>query len=201
MMRGSTNSETNLSLLKRLKLEPTDQRAWQEFVARYGTKIFGWCRYWRLQEADAADVTQTVLSKIAQNIGKFDREIGSFRAWLKTIAHHAWYDLVNSRQHKMVKGGETLAHRLDSEEARDDLARQLEAAWDEELLHLASDRVRLRVHPNTWRAFELTGIEGVAGQRVADELKMSLPSVYKAKSNVMKMLQEEVRGLEQTEFA
>jgi len=200
-MERPANSETSLSLLKRLKLEPKDQRAWQQFVERYGAKILRWGRYWGLQEADAADMTQTVLVKMAQHIGKFDREVGSFRAWLKTIAHHAWYDLINSRQHKVAKGGETLARRLDSEEARDDLTRQLEAAWDEELLQLASDRVRLRVHPNTWRAFELTGIEGVAGRQVANDLKMNLPSVYKAKSNVTKMLQAEVRSPEQTEFA
>jgi len=196
-----SDSETSLSLLKRLKLQPTDERAWHDFAERYGRKILGWCRYWGLQDADAADVTQTVLLKMAKNIGKFDKRIGSFRGWLKTISHHAWYDLINSRQHKVAKGGETLAQRLESEEARDDLARQLEAAWDQELMQLASDRVRLRVHPKTWKAFELTAIEAVPGQTAADQLEMNVPAIYKAKSNVMKMLQDEAQSLERTEFA
>ena len=199
-MRDPAESVTSLSLLNRLKLRPTDEMAWQDFVGRYGGKVLGWCRYWGLQDADAADVTQAVLVRMVRNIGKFDKRVGSFRAWLKTIAHHAWYDLINSRQHKVRKGGETLERRLESEKARDDLARQLESAWDQELLQLASDRVRLRVRPKTWSAFEQTAIQGVAGQDVADELGMNLPAVYKARSNVTKLLQEEIQSLEDTEF-
>lgn len=199
-MQIPAEPETDLSLLKKLKVRPTDEVAWREFVERYGERILGWCRYWGLQDADAADVTQAVLVKMVRHIGTFDKEVGSFRAWLKTVSHHAWYDLINTRQHKLAKGGDTLARRLDSEEARDDLARELEAAWDQELLQLASDRVRLRVHPNTWSAFERTAIRGVAGQEVADELGMNLPAVYKARSNVTKLLQEEIQSLERTEF-
>ena len=196
-MEHPANSETSLSLLKRLRVQPTDEVAWRQFAERYGKQILGWCRRWGLQDADAADVTQTVLLKMAKNIGQFDKQVGSFRGWLKTISHHAWYDLVNSRQHQVAKAGE----RLESEEARDDLTRQLEAAWDQELMQLASDRVRLRVHPKTWKVFELTAIEGVPGQTVADQLEMNLPAIYKAKSNVMKMLQDEAQSLERTEFA
>ena len=196
-MEHPANSETSLSLLKRLRVQPTDEVAWQQFAERYGKQILGWCRRWGLQDADAADVTQTVLLKMAKNIGQFDKQLGSFRGWLKTISHHAWHDLVNSRQHQVAKAGE----RLESQEARDDLTRQLEAAWDQELMQLASDRVRLRVHPKTWKAFELTAIEDVSGQTVADQLEMNLPAIYKAKSNVMKMLQDEAQSLERTEFA
>ena len=199
-MQVPGNPETDLSLLKKLRMRPTDEVAWREFVERYGEKILAWCRNWGLQDADAADVTQVVLVKMVKSIGKFDKQVGSFRAWLKTISHHAWYDLIKTRQYKVVKGGETLSRRLQSEEARDDLGRQIEAAWDQELLQLASDRVRLRVHPNTWSAFDRTAIQGVAGQDVADELGMNLPAVYKARSNVTKLLQEEIQSLEKTEF-
>ena len=57
-MRVPADPETDLSLLKKLKVRPTDDVAWHEFVARYGEKILGWCRSWGLQDADAADVTQ-----------------------------------------------------------------------------------------------------------------------------------------------
>ncbi len=74
-MRDPAESETSLSLLKKLKLSPTDDGAWRDFVERYGGKIIGWCRYWGLQDADASDVTQTVLLKMAKNIGEFDKFI------------------------------------------------------------------------------------------------------------------------------
>jgi RNA polymerase sigma factor (sigma-70 family) len=200
-MTDSPSAETNLSLLKRLKLRPADESAWEEFVDRYGKRVVGWCRYWGLQDADAADVTQSVLIKISTNIGKFDKQRGSFRGWLKTIAHHAWYDLINSHAHRIAKGGEALEDRLLSEAARDDLAEKIEEAWEQELMQLATERVRLRVHPKTWQAFELIATEDVPVRQVADRLAMQIPSVYKAKSNVVKMLQAEVRDLEQSEFA
>ena len=79
-MPDPTSAKTSISLLKRLELRPTDEVAWEEFVDRYGRRIVGWCRFWGLQDSDAADVTQTVLLKISANIGNFDPARGSFRA-------------------------------------------------------------------------------------------------------------------------
>ena len=50
---------------------PSDQAAWEEFVDRYGAKIYSWCRAWRLQDADAQDVTQAVLTKLAVQLRRF----------------------------------------------------------------------------------------------------------------------------------
>lgn len=195
-------SVTSLTLLKRLKVQPNDEQAWKDFVQRYGSRVLVWCRQWGLQESDAADVCQTVLLKLAKEMRNFERKPdGSFRAWLKTVSQNTWLNLVQSRAFKTVKGNEGMERRLNMEEARDDLAAQLEAAWDQELMEVASQRVQLRVKPATWKAFELSAVEQIDGEEVAERLEMNLSSVYKAKSNVLKMLQEEVRILEQSEFA
>ena len=52
-MDSSSDSRTSPTLLAWLQRAPTDQAAWGEFVERYGTRIYGWCRQWKLQEADA----------------------------------------------------------------------------------------------------------------------------------------------------
>src|SRR5262245_35756573 len=84
-------SLTDVSLLLRLRQDPSDPTAWRAFVERYGRRIYGWCRQWRLQEADAEDVTQNVLQILAEEMKKFRYDAGgSFRAWLKTVARHAW---------------------------------------------------------------------------------------------------------------
>src|SRR5207302_450725 len=93
-----------LSLLSRLQRDPTDPAAWREFVTHYGRKIGLWCRQWGLQEADAEDVTQQVLVKLAAKVGDFRYDPSkSFRAWLKTVAHHAWRDFVDG-QHRPDRG-------------------------------------------------------------------------------------------------
>ena len=69
------------------------------FVDRYGRKIYAWCRHWGLQESDAQDVTQTVLLDLARQMANFVyRPTGSFRSWLKTIAHRTWCDYLDARR-------------------------------------------------------------------------------------------------------
>src|SRR5262245_26472535 len=65
-MSGPWQTQARISLLARLAQPgPVDQTAWREFVEHYGPMIFKWCRRWNLQEADARDVTQQVLLKLA----------------------------------------------------------------------------------------------------------------------------------------
>jgi RNA polymerase sigma-70 factor (ECF subfamily) len=105
-MSVATNSVTSTTLLVRLQQSPSDEAAWAEFVERYGQRIHGWCLNWGLQEADAQDVSQTVLLKLLKAVQDFryDPE-QKFRAWLKTVTHHAWRDLVRVRR-PIAGGGE-----------------------------------------------------------------------------------------------
>jgi RNA polymerase sigma-70 factor (ECF subfamily) len=81
---------------------------------------------------------------------------------------------------------------LGSVEARDDLVRQLDAAFDREVLEEANERVRGRVEAHTWEAFRLTAQEGLSGAEVAERLGLKVTTVFKAKSKVQKLLREEV---------
>ncbi len=182
-------------LLERIQARPDDQSAWQDFITFYGPAILRWLRGWGLQPADAADATQAVLLKLARELPRLEYDPHrSFRGWLKTIAHHAWRDLITNRQRLLLLRAEALP--LDSLEDRTLSATDLGAAHDQELLDLAVARVQLRVQPQTWSAFRLTALEGRPGHEAAQELGMSLPSIYKAKSNILKMLQAEIRALE-----
>ena len=189
---------TSLSLLLRLRHTPADQGAWREFVARYGRRIYLWCRQWDLQEADAEDVTQNVLAVLAERLRTFEYAPGgSFRAWLKTVAHHAWGKYLGqlARPGRGTGDGE-LAPRLQSIEARDDLAARLEEEFDRELLDLAMLRVAQRVEPHTWQAFTLTALGGQSGADVAARLDIPVAMVYVARSRVQKMLKDEIEQLE-----
>jgi RNA polymerase sigma-70 factor (ECF subfamily) len=185
---------TRLSLLRRLQQDPHDQFAWNEFVVRYGPRILAWCRRWALQEADAQDVTQMVLLRLSVKLRTFVYDpTRSFRAWLKTLTHHAWSDLAEERR----RGGVPDPDQLQTLPARDDLTVQLEEAFDLELLELATGRVRQRVAPATWDAFRLTALESRSGAEAATHLGMQVAAVFKAKSNVVKLLREELQRLEE----
>lgn len=197
-MDDGSVGQTRHSLLARLGQDPTDQSAWSEFAARYGPRIGGWCRARGLAEADVEDVVQMVLLNLAARMRSFVYDPGrSFRGWLRTLTAHAWSDFVARRQRGgRAVGGTEGDDPLQTLPARDDLQARLAEAFDLELLELATARVRARVAANTWEAFRLTALEELSGAEVAARLGMQVAAVFKAKSNVQKLLQEEVRTLE-----
>jgi RNA polymerase sigma-70 factor (ECF subfamily) len=197
-MDRSSESQTNPSLLGRLCRDPTDQVAWSEFVDRYGRKIYSWCRQCNMQDADAEDVTQAVLVRLAQRLPTFAYDqTRSFRGWLRTLTQHALSDFVKGRERGgRGSGDQETAAFLESLEARENLLAVLELEFDQEILEMATARVRLRVEPRTWEAFRLTAVDGLPGAEAARRLEMRVAAVFKAKSRVQKLLQEAIAALE-----
>ena len=189
---------TRITLLTRLRSDPADPDSWDEFVERYGRHIYRWCQHWKLQDADAEDLTQNILMKIFRTLPVFAYDPSrSFRGWLKTVAYRAWWDHKNRRQTQAAAGDSQVTQMILTLEARDDLAQKLDQAFDLELLEKAKARVRKRVAPHTWEAFRLLALERLPVDEVASRVKMQTAMVYVAKSKVQKMLQEEVAKLEQ----
>jgi RNA polymerase sigma factor (sigma-70 family) len=196
-MTDKNNDQTSITLLGRLALFPLDQAAWAEFVRRYGPSVLGWCRCWGAQEADAQDVTQVVLAKLAVQMRQFAYDPSrSFRSWLRQVSRNAWRDSLDARRRDAATGEEGTYEVLLGVEARADLVRRLEEQFDLELLEEACRRVRARVQPRTWGAYELTAIEGLSGAEAAARLAMSIAAVFTAKASVLRMLREETQGLD-----
>jgi RNA polymerase sigma-70 factor (ECF subfamily) len=190
---------TPATLLGRLYRSGTaDHDAWREFVEQYGRQIYKWCRFWNLQDADAEEVTQHVLLALLAKMKDFVYDPSrSFRAWLKTVTHHAWRNLISSRQHRQAgAGGTEHWNHLLTIAVRDDLMERLERNFDRELFEEAVVRVRLRVAPHNWEAFRLAAIDGIDASEVGRRLEMKIAHVYAARSNVQRLLREEVAKLE-----
>lgn len=195
---ANDDSNTSPTLLGRLRRSPHDQSAWGSFVARYAPQILAWCRHWGLPEFDAQDVTQEVLLALAREMREFEYDAtGSFRGWLRTVTRRAWLRYLEQQQRPGRGSGDTNPWgQVNAHQAGDDLLQKLAEVGERELLEQALARVQLRVQPNTWEAFRLTALEEVAGAEVAARLAMPLGSVYVAKSNVRRMIQEEIDRLD-----
>lgn len=193
-------STTDVIMLSRLRCSPPDQAAWDAFVARYGPKIHAWCRAWRLQEADAQDVTQAVLTKLVLYLRGFTYNPAlSFRGWLRTSVKHVCSDCIAGRRRSLGASAQAERGEIDpiaSVAARDDLSRRLEAEFDLELLEEAERRVQRRVARHTWEAYRLTALEGLSGAEAAARLDMKVAAVFVSRSHVTKQLQREVKALE-----
>jgi RNA polymerase sigma-70 factor (ECF subfamily) len=200
-MTGNGASRTG-SVLLLLLSNQADPHCWNAFVERYAPKIYGWCRQRGLQEADAQDVTQEVLTQLVQKLRTFayDPRKGSFRGWLRTVTHHAWCDYLESRQRAGVAGeSKEVLQCMETLEAREDLLKTLAETFDLEVFAEAQARVQLQVSPRDWKIFESLALEGRPGPVVAKELGMTVTAVLMAKSRVQKKLRQEVRRLDDRE--
>jgi RNA polymerase sigma factor (sigma-70 family) len=201
LVSENPSARTSVTLLGRLRQNPKDQVAWSDFVARYEPKILQWCRRWRLQEPDAQDVTQAVLLKLSRLMENFAYDPSrSFRAWLKTLTHHAWRELVAERKRGGIGSGDSrMGELFENIQAGDDLDKHIEEEFNRELMEQAMVLVRPRVAARTWAAFRMTALEGCSGAAAAAQLEMKVARVYVAKSEVKEMIRREIRKLEGTE--
>jgi RNA polymerase sigma factor (sigma-70 family) len=197
-MDSRSRLHTSPTLLARLRQEPDSQAAWEQFVDRYSPQIYRWCLQWRLQAADAQDVTQTVLVMLVQDMRTFAYDpTGSFRGWLRLVTHRAWGKFIARHNRAGRASGDTKTlDSLHTVAARDDLVEHLNTQFDQELLEEATARVQLRVAPNSWEAFRLTAVEGLPAAKAATVLGMQTWAVFKAKARVQELLQEEIARLE-----
>ena len=191
---------TRPSLLVRLR-DFQDRHAWHEFVDLYAPVVFGYARSRGLQNADAADLTQEVLSQVAEGIGRFeyDARRGSFRGWLFTLVRRRvsdWRTRRNGRTHGT--GDPAMHQQLQQQPARAD---EESTAWEHEyrlgLFAWAAERVRPAVQPTTWQAFWQTAVLGRSGKAVAAALGLSVAAVYLAKNRVMARLRTEIEQLDE----
>src|SRR5438876_11068468 len=96
---------TRPSLLVRIR-DPHDRDAWRQFVEASAPLIYRFARRGRLQDADAAEVTQEVLKAVARASRRldYDPRRGSFRAWLFTVVRSKLADF-HARENRPDRAG------------------------------------------------------------------------------------------------
>jgi RNA polymerase sigma-70 factor (ECF subfamily) len=194
---------TRASLLVRIR-DRRDQAAWQQFVQLYAPVVYGFARKRGLQDADAADVMQDVLARIAGAVARleYDPARGSFRGWLYTVARNKIFNFLESNRHKLGKGtGDSAAReRLEAVAGPEwELAESWDDQYERNLAALAMQRVQRDVQPATWQAFWQTAMESKHARQVGEALGMSAGAVYVARSRVLARLREEIDKLRESE--
>jgi RNA polymerase sigma factor (sigma-70 family) len=190
---------TRPSLLIRIR-DCQDAEAWSQFVEIYAPLIYASARRGGLQDADAADLTQEVMRVVPRAAKRldYDQKRDSFRGWLFTVTRNKLRDFVASRRHVALgAGGAIIDDRLFHEQSgNDDELDYWNREYEEQVFAYATEQVRRHVQPSTWQAFWRVAVEGKPGKVVAEELGISIASVYVAKSRVIARLREKVQQLQ-----
>lgn len=177
---------TSASLLLRIR-NAQDVDAWQMFVSIYQPLVERYAIRRGLQYADAADVSQLVLSKVSQAIRGFDYspERGRFRGWLGTITANEvkTFQARQGRQGPVVDEAHSTPHEPDP---------LWNAEFIDHVLAVALDRIRPEFTPATWAAFEAAWVRQEAPGAIATNLGIALHTVYVNKSRVLQRLEKEV---------
>ena len=180
---------THASLLVRLR-EGEGTVAWNEFHDRYGSLIRGFARRRGLQPADCEDVAQEVMLSLSKAMPgfRYDPARGKFRSYLKTVTLHAIFRR-NQQKHGEVALG-TLEDATRIAEADPAVEEAWELEWQRYHLEQAMRMLKREFSPTDREAFQRYAIEGHDVNRTADELGVTVNQVYKAKSNILKRLEE-----------
>lgn len=195
--KSQPSSGTSKSLLA--KVQARDPAAWERLVQLYAPLVFHWCRAWRLQEQDTADIFQDVFHAVARHIGTFhkDKEGDTFRGWLRIVTMNKVRDHLRRLGHEPGGVGGTDAQRRLSElpapMPADEPSVERKAEYG--LFYRAIDFIRGEFEDRTWQAFWRTTVEGRVPKDVGAELGMSPGAVRVAKSRVLRRLREELGDL------
>src|SRR5689334_6795052 len=169
---------TSVSLLVRLR-DARDADAWRQFVRLYAPLVYRYARRHRLQDADAADLTQEVLRAVSGAVGRLDYDPGrgSFRGWVFTLAHRKLCDfLTRARRQARGSGDDVTQELLDELPAPEE--ERWESDYERRLFAWAAERAREEFREATWRAFWQTAVEGRSAPEVATALGLSVGAVY-----------------------
>lgn len=194
--------DTRLSLILRLQ-SPENEPAWHEFWELYQPVVYRVARGSGLQDADATDVAQEVMHRVAKAVDRWnpDKSKGSFRGWLRTITRNYLVQYLRGRSRQPAVQDDAWLDGLVAPPALSDdqASRMFELERQREVFIQVAARVREQFQPPTWQAFWGTAVESRPVADVARELNLSCGAVYVARSRVMARLREAVEQLERSE--
>jgi RNA polymerase sigma-70 factor (ECF subfamily) len=192
-------TSTILSGLREYDNEP----AWKRFDARFRRPVVRFAVASGLAHCDAEDVAQEVMVAFVESYrrGDYDRQKGRLSRWLFGLAYN---HLLRFRQKQGRQKAKVISHAqseavLAALSVEETASRDWDRTWDEAIWRECLDRARIEFAPETMAAFELS----VRGDRkpavVADELGLSVKSVYNARHRILKRLRELREELEAVE--
>lgn len=182
---------TPISLLERLG-QTSDAASWTRFADLYTPLLYFWALRLGLQEADAADLVQDVLLKLAQKLPTFTHDPRhSFRSWLHTVLLNQWR--TNRRRALVPVDGRDGA--LDEVAVADGTVAFTEAEYRHYLAQRALRLMQSQFQPTTWQACWMQVVDGQPAVQVASALGISEGAAYVAKCRVLRRLREELAGL------
>ena len=169
---------------------------YQFLIQQYKNNIYSYALYMMKNRMDAEDISQEVLIKIWQNVGKFN--ILSAKTWIMRTTHNLCIDYLRKRQSSYSK-----EYSID-EDFLESFADGLEENNPLIKTHLKmmTDKIKKTIQnlPEKLKSvFVLYEIQGMKYREISKSLDMPLNTVKVSLFRARKKLQEELKHYEKQE--
>ncbi len=201
---GDALIPTRSTLLSRLK-NFDDDRSWRRFFDTYWKLIYGVALKSGLRDIEAQEVVQDSIIAVSRNIGQFqyDRATCTFKTWLLTVTRSRISNQFRRRRrHAPVldsaedENGESWLEQL-PDEATNGLEHLWDQEWERNLMDAAIDRVKKQVPAEQFQLFDFYVLRDWPADKVATTLGVSAARVYLAKHRISKLVQVELKQIQQ----
>jgi len=194
---------TRRSLLSRLK-NWDDHESWKVFFDTYWRLLYSSALRAGLTDAEAQDVVQETVIAVMNKLPEFKYDAnGSFKGWLLRQTSWRIGDQFRKRRQDATRrrrDSDTATHTEELERLPDPVSEQIEEAWNAEwranLLEVAVERVKRKVDPKHFQAFDLCVTQKWAVARVAQTLNLTPARIYLIKHRINRLLKKEIIHLQ-----
>lgn len=192
----NSSPATRHTLIQRA-CDPTDERAWGEFVEGYRAFIFHVLHKVGVDHDDVEDLTQQILVDLTSDLHGYDRGRGKFRTWLSVVIRHramAYLQRQCYRSGRLKVLTELQDTEWDSSQQVTELDAQIQREWAAHVAGLAMDRVRPAFQGQAMEAFELY-LDGLSANEISERTGLTISSVYTLRKRVKKRLYQAIRAV------
>jgi RNA polymerase sigma factor (sigma-70 family) len=199
-MNEENYNPTRVTLLAKLK-KTENNEAWLEFENIYRGFILSLIIRMGINQHDAEDISQAVLTKVWQKIEDFEynQNKGKFHNWLAAMTRNTVRDFFRTKKN-FITGRDSVEYQeqyLDIEEhVLPDIENLAREEWVLHITNLAWSNIKSEIYETKQQVFKLVSAE-VPNKEIAKQLGISETSVRVYKAEVFEKMRAEINRLNQ----
>ncbi|MEN7973007.1 MAG: sigma-70 family RNA polymerase sigma factor [Verrucomicrobiota bacterium] len=197
-MTNENYNPTRVTLLAKLK-KTENAEAWAEFEGIYRGFILSLIVRMGINQEDAKDISQAVLTKVWQKIEDFEynQNKGKFHNWLAAMTRNTVKDFFRTKKN-FITGRDSVEYQeqyLDIEEqVLPDIENLAREEWVLHITNLAWNNIKDDIYKTKQEVFKMVSQE-VPNKEIAQKLGISEASVRVYKAEVFEKMRAEINRL------
>ena len=199
-MNESNYNPTRVTLLAKLKKSGNNE-AWLEFEKIYRGFILSLIVRMGINQHDAEDISQAVLTKVWQKIEDFEynQNKGKFHNWLAAMTRNTVRDFFRTKKN-FITGRDSVEYQEEyiniEEHVLPDIENLAREEWVLHITNLAWDNIKGDIYKSKQAVFKMVSQE-IPNKQIAQKLGISEASVRVYKAEVFEKMRAEINRLNQ----